>query len=44
MELHFIQTRVHGPLDYLVGIVLIVAPWIFGFSDVDSAKWTAIGV
>jgi len=24
--------------------VLIVAPWIFGFSDVDSAKWTAIGV
>ncbi len=28
-----IPTRVHGVLDYLVGIVLIAAPFILGFSD-----------
>jgi len=28
----------------LIGVVLVAAPWIFGFSDVASAKWTAIGV
>jgi hypothetical protein len=27
----------HGMLDYPVGIVLIAAPWIFGFSDVGGA-------
>src|SRR3954464_6428782 len=39
-----IPTRVHGALDYLIGAVLVAAPWLFGFSDVGSAKWTAIGV
>ncbi len=28
-----IPTRVHGVLDYLVGLLLIAAPWIFGFAD-----------
>ena len=32
-----ITSRVHGMLDYPVGIVLIAAPWIFGFSDVGGA-------
>jgi len=44
VNVRFLQTRVHGALDYLVGIVLIAAPWIFGFSDIAAAKWTAIGV
>jgi drug/metabolite transporter (DMT)-like permease len=26
----------HGILDYLVGILLIVSPWLFGFDDVSS--------
>jgi hypothetical protein len=43
-ELRFIDTRAHGVLDYLVGVVLIVAPWIFQFDDVAAAKWVAIGV
>ena len=43
-ELRFIDTRAHGVLDYLVGVVLIAAPWIFQFDDVASAKWVAIGV
>lgn len=29
----FIPTRVHGILDYLVGIVLIAAPWMLGFAE-----------
>jgi hypothetical protein len=30
----------HGMLDYPVGIALIAAPWIFGFSDVGGAAVT----
>lgn len=37
-----IPTRIHGVLDYLVGAVLIAAPWIFGFSDNAAAMWVAI--
>jgi hypothetical protein len=31
-------------VDALVGIWLIVAPWVLGFSDVPSAMWTDISV
>ncbi|NJK86324.1 MAG: hypothetical protein HC906_10480 [Bacteroidales bacterium] len=30
--MRFIKTKTHGVLDYLVGIILIAAPWIFGFA------------
>jgi hypothetical protein len=30
----------HAMLDYPLGIVLILAPWIFGFSDVGGAAVT----
>ena len=33
----FVPTAVHGVLDYLVGIVLILAPVLFGFTDVGGA-------
>ena len=36
-----IPTRVHGILDYLGGIVLILAPNIFGFTENDDATWVA---
>lgn len=35
--MRFIPTKVHGILDYLVGIALITAPWLFGFADVGGA-------
>jgi hypothetical protein len=35
--MRFIPTRVHGFLDYIVGVVLIAAPWIFQFSDNTAA-------
>jgi len=35
--IRFIPTSVHGVLDYLVGIALIAAPWLFGFASVGGA-------
>src|SRR4051812_10763828 len=32
-----IPSRTHAMLDYPLGVVLILAPWIFGFSDVGGA-------
>ena len=39
-----ISTKTHGVLDYLMGILLIASPWIFGFSDTnnDAAKWVPV--
>ena len=40
--MRFIPTKFHAPVDYIVGVVLIAAPWIFQFSDDGAA--TAISV
>ena len=40
--MRFIPTRFHGILDYIVGLVLIMAPWIFDFSDNSAATWTIV--
>ena len=34
-----IPTKVHGILDYLVGILLLIAPYLFGFADGQAAQW-----
>ncbi len=34
--MRFLPTKVHGLLDYLVGIALIAAPWLFQFQDVGG--------
>jgi hypothetical protein len=41
-SMRFIPTRYHAPLDYIVGAVLIAAPWLFQFSDVGAA--TAVSI
>jgi hypothetical protein len=40
--MRFIPTRLHAPLDYIVGVVLIAAPWIFQFSGDGAA--TAVSI
>lgn len=40
--MRFVSTKTHGILDYIVGIVLIIAPWLFGFAEGGAAQWTAI--
>src|SRR4051812_29783255 len=43
MLMRMIPTKMHAAMDYVVGIVLIASPWIFGFADESSAaKWIAI--
>lgn len=41
-SVHVIPGRIHTFIGLVVGVVLIVAPWIFGFADVAAAMWTAI--
>ena len=33
-----ISLRVHNILDYIVGAVLIISPWLFGFSEIAAAR------
>src|SRR5207247_7217469 len=35
-HMRFIPTKLHAPLDYIVGAGLIAAPWIFQFSDLTT--------
>ena len=42
--MRFISRKFHAVLDYMTGIVLILAPWLFNFDNVAAAKWTAIAV
>jgi len=39
-----ISSRTHTYIGLLVGVVLIVAPWLIGFDDVEASTWTAVGV
>ena|SRR5690554_2854722 len=40
--MRFISTKTHGILDYLSGVLLIVAPWLFGFANGGAAQWVPI--
>lgn len=37
-----LSTRVHGIMDYLVGILLIISPWLFQFADGGPAMWIPV--
>ncbi|HEY8577005.1 MAG TPA: hypothetical protein VIL88_11770 [Devosia sp.] len=37
-----IPTRIHGIIDYLVAVILILAPFLLGFADGSAAQWTPI--
>lgn len=40
--MRIIPTRVHGVLDYLVGIVLIAAPWVLDFDRGGAETWVPV--
>lgn len=37
--MRFLSTKAHGVLDYLVGALLIAAPWLFGFARGGAETW-----
>ena len=37
-----IPTRVHGVLDYLIGLALIAAPWLLGFAEGGAETWIPV--
>ena len=37
-----IPTRVHGMMDYLVGALLIAAPWLFDFAYGGAETWVPV--
>jgi hypothetical protein len=38
-----LPTRIHGILDYLLGAMLIGAPWLFGFEAGGAETWVPVG-
>lgn len=40
--MRLLSTRVHGVLDYLVGALLIAAPWLLGFARGGPEQWVFV--
>jgi hypothetical protein len=40
--MRFIPTRFHGVLDYLMGFLLIAAPWLLGFAAGGAETWVPV--
>ncbi len=40
--MRFIPTRVHGMMDYLIGVLLIAAPWLFDFDRGGAETWVPV--
>ncbi len=40
--MRFLPTKIHGVLDYLVGIILIAAPWLFDFARGGAETWVPV--
>ncbi len=40
--MRFIPTRVHGVLDYLVGALIIAAPWLLNFNRGGAETWVPV--
>jgi hypothetical protein len=39
-----IPRNVHGVLDYIVGLLLIASPWVFGFADGTAAQHVPVAL
>ena len=40
--MRFIPTSIHGILDYIIGLLLIAAPWLFGFANGGAETWVPV--
>lgn len=39
-----IPTKIHGLLDYVVAVILILAPWLFGYAGPNSATYVPVAL
>jgi hypothetical protein len=42
--MRFISTKTHGLMDYGMGVLLIAAPYLFGFANGGAAQWVSMGL
>ena len=42
--MRFISTRTHGYLDYLMGALMIAAPWLFNFDRGGAETWIFVAL
>ena len=40
--MRFIPTKIHGYLDYMMGLLLIASPWLFDFADGGAKQWIPV--
>lgn len=40
--MRLITTRTHGVMDYTMGILLIIAPWLLGFAEGGAETWVPV--
>ena len=40
--MRILSTKMHGYLDYIMGLLLIVAPWLFGFAQNGAETWIPV--
>jgi hypothetical protein len=40
--MRFIPTKIHGYLDYIMGVLLIAAPWLFDFAAGGAETWIPV--
>jgi hypothetical protein len=40
--MRIIPTSIHGIVDYLAGLLLIAAPWLFGFANQGAETWVPV--
>lgn len=40
--MRFLPTRAHGYMDYLMGALLIAAPWLLGFAGGGAETWVPV--
>jgi SPW repeat len=42
--MRFLSTRAHGVIDYLTGILLLAAPYLFGFATGGPEQWVSMAI
>lgn len=40
--MRILSTKTHGVLDYLVGLLLLIAPWMLGFAQGGAETWVPV--